>query len=267
MPQGTRSSRLGREGRDQPYRSLQNYVLHELGRLIVAGRVAPGDALPTEPQLAEEFGVGVSVIREATRGLAAKGLVQARARLGTRVRPQSEWHMLDPDILAWQLAAEPDHDLLRDFEEFRLMVEPASARLAAERATDADRAAIGRALERMRENLETPEKYLAADLDFHALLLHATHNRMLQGLQEAVRSAMVLRHANVSPVLPNMHESLPYHVHVLDAVQKGQPDNAAEQMRELLRLTGRDDARLREKRSQKTQAGGVQQDSRRPLAN
>lgn len=249
MTQEIRTSRLGREGRDQPYRNLQTYVLHELGRLIVAGRIAPGDALPTEPQLAEEFEVGVSVIREATRGLAAKGLVQARARLGTRVRPQSEWHMLDPDILSWQLAAEPDHDLLRDFEEFRLMVEPASARLAAQRATAADRAAIGRALERMREGLETPEDYFAADLDFHALLLNATHNRMLQGLQEAVKSALVLRHASVGPVLTGMHESLPYHEHVLDAVEDGHPDEAEAQMQELLRLTGRDDARLRAERS------------------
>lgn len=248
MTQGIRTSRLGREGRDEPYRNLQNYVLHELGQIIVAGRIAPGEALPTEPQLAEEFGVGVSVIREATRGLAAKGLVQARARLGTRVRPQSEWHLLDPDVLSWQLAAEPDHDLLRDFEEFRLMVEPASARLAAERATAADRAEIGRALERMREALDSPEDYFAADLDFHTLLLNATHNRMLQGLQEAVRSALRLRHADVGPVLPSMHESLPYHEHVLDAVGHGEPQKAEARMQELLRLTGRDDARLRDER-------------------
>lgn len=254
MPQEIRSSRLGREGRDQPYRNLQSYVLHELGQLIVAGRVPPGDPLPTEPQLAEEFGVGVSVIREATRGLAAKGLVQARARLGTRVRPQSEWHMLDPDILSWHLTAEPDHDLLRDFEEFRLMVEPAGARLAAQRATPADREAVVRALERMRASVDSPEDYFAADLDFHSLLLNATHNRMLQGLQEAVRSALVLRHANVSPVLTSLQESLPYHEHVLEAVENGQPDTAAQQMHELLGLTGRDDARLREERPRKAPA-------------
>src|SRR4026209_1293429 len=95
-------------GQGQPFRNLQGHLLQQLGQWIVQGGVMPGQALPTEPEIAAQFSVSKTVVREAIRGLAAKGMVQARTRLGTGVLPREHWHVLDPDVLSWQLDAPPD---------------------------------------------------------------------------------------------------------------------------------------------------------------
>lgn len=231
-------------GQGQPFLNLQAHLLQQLGRWIVRGGVAPGQALPTEPEIAAQFQVSKTVVREAIRGLAAKGMIQARTRLGTRVRPRDDWHILDPDVLTWQLDAEPDQQFLRDFEEFRNAVEPAAARIASQRATEVDHDEIDAALERMRANVDSPEDYFAADLEFHSALLAATHNQLLRGLRDAVRAALTVRHANVSTILHDMHESLPHHERVAEAVRAGQPAESVRAMLYLLGLYERDDALL-----------------------
>jgi DNA-binding FadR family transcriptional regulator len=231
-------------GQGQPFRNLQGHLLQQLGRWIVQGGVAPGQALPTEPEIGAQFNVSKTVVREAIRGLAAKGMVQARTRLGTRVLPREHWHVLDPDVLSWQLDAPPDPEFLRDFEEFRHAIEPTAARLAALRADSDDRADIQAALDHMRATAGDPDAYLAADLVFHTAILSATHNRLLRGLRDAVRSALTVRHANVATVLHDMHESLPHHEKVAAAISAGQVAEAERAMIELLALTERDDQRL-----------------------
>ena len=225
-------------------RNRQEQVLDELGHLIVAGAAAPGATLPIEPALAAEFGVSKTVIREAIRGLAAKGLVRTSPRRGTIVCDRDDWHLLDPDVLSWQLRAETGPNMLRDFQEFRRAVEPMGARLAAERATEADRALLREAFELMEQTADVPAQYFAADLKFHAALLAATENQMLRGLRDAVRAALAVRHESAVRILEDMHESMPYHGRVLLAVEAGDPDAAAQAMEELLDLSFRDDARL-----------------------
>jgi GntR family galactonate operon transcriptional repressor len=227
-----------------PFRNLQGHLLQQLGQWIVSGGVAPGEALPIEPEIAAQFHVSKTVVREAIRGLAAKGMVQTRTRLGTRVRPRDDWHVLDPDVLTWQLGSEPDQDFLRDFEEFRYAVEPTAARIAAERARPMALRSIQAALERMQASIDDPDAYFTADLDFHVAILTATDNRLLRGLRDAVRAALTVRHTNVAPVVHDMRESLPYHERLAAALSSGQPDEAVAAARDLLALTERDDARL-----------------------
>jgi DNA-binding FadR family transcriptional regulator len=100
-------------------RGLHGLAVEMLGRRIVGGRVAPGAALPTEQELADEFGVSRSVVREAMKVLAAKGLVSARPMAGTHVRARSEWHLIDPDVLAWRAETDGAPTLLRDLLEVR----------------------------------------------------------------------------------------------------------------------------------------------------
>ncbi len=231
-----------------PFRNLQGHLLQQLGQWIVSGGVAPGEALPTEPEIAAQFGVSKTVVREAIRGLAAKGMVQARTRLGTRVRPKEDWHVLDPDLLGWQLGTEPDQDFLRDFEEFRHAVEPTAARIAAQRARPLALRGIQTALERMRASTDEPDTYFNADLDFHEAILTATDNRLLRGLRDAIRAALTVRHTNVATVLHDMKESLPHHERLADAISNGQADEAVAAAHDLLALTERDDARLANRR-------------------
>jgi DNA-binding FadR family transcriptional regulator len=95
------------------------------------------------------LGVSRTVVREATKVLAAKGMVESRSKRGTVILPRSEWRLLDPDVLAWLTETGLDPEFLRSMFEVRKIIEPAAARLAAERATPAELDEIRSALDAM----------------------------------------------------------------------------------------------------------------------
>jgi DNA-binding FadR family transcriptional regulator len=208
-------------------------VLDDLGARLVAGWVAPGAALPPEPELAVELQVSRTVIREALRVLAAKGLVDARPMLGTRVRPRDEWHLLDPDVLAWRIAAEGEAPVLRELLEVRLLVEPAVAGLAASRQLPS--AELIAAHDAMVEAADDEERFVEADLRFHAALLAATGNASLRQLYAAIGAALRLARTvqvrGARGAGRRAAEALPAHRAVLDAIRAGDVDGAENAMR------------------------------------
>ena len=144
------------KGQMYPRRGLHGEFVHRIGVQILRGDLQPGDALPGEDELSGEYAVSRTVLREAVKVLAAKGLVEARPKTGTRVRPRSKWNLLDPDVLAWRFEASPDGDFFRNIVELRRIVEPEAARLAAERATDEEIAELEGAFARWRARWTTP---------------------------------------------------------------------------------------------------------------
>jgi hypothetical protein len=87
---------------------LHGTIARKLGIAIVSGRYQPGDLLDGEIASSEQFEVSRTAYREAVRILAAKGLVDARPKVGTRINPQLKWNLLDPDVLDWTFESEPD---------------------------------------------------------------------------------------------------------------------------------------------------------------
>src|SRR5918992_1302910 len=124
----------GTEGRwpvtGYPDRGLHGQVVQEVGRRIVSGAEPPGSILDIE-HLEATFDVSKTVVREALKVLAAKGLVDARPKRGTFVRPRADWSLLDPDLLRWQFESSARDQFLTNLHEVRLIVEPAGALLAA----------------------------------------------------------------------------------------------------------------------------------------
>ena len=120
-----------------PRRGLHGEVVHTIGLQIVGGTIQPGDPLPPEDELTSNLAVSRTVLREAVRVLAAKGLVEAKPKIGTRVRARSDWNILDPDVLSWRAETTNDRKLYEDTTEVRLAIEPLAARLAASRASAA----------------------------------------------------------------------------------------------------------------------------------
>ena len=126
-----------------PRRGLHGEVVYTIGRRIVSGELKPGDPLPPEEELTADFDASRTVLREAVRVLAAKGLVEARPKTGTRVRPREEWNILDPDVLSWRVVgAAHDPQLYAEMTEVRLAIEPIATRLAATRMTDDELTAV-----------------------------------------------------------------------------------------------------------------------------
>lgn len=219
-----------------PGRRLHGAIAHKLGTAILSGQYAPGDVLSGEVAFAEELKVSRSAYREAIQVLAAKGLVASRPKAGTRVLPRERWNLLDPEVLGWAFAGEPDVEFVRSLFELRAIVEPAAARLAAQRRSKAELKVMKDALAAMRQHTLTTEAGRAADRDFHNAILQATQNDALKVLSASIGAAVnwTTQFKQRSRALPR--NPIPDHVKVYDAIVAGDPDAAANAMRALVDL-------------------------------
>jgi GntR family transcriptional regulator, galactonate operon transcriptional repressor len=212
-------------------------VVQGIGRRIVRGELAAGEILPEQGELSRQLGVSRTVVREATKVLAAKGLVESRSKRGTVILPRSEWRLLDPDVLAWLTEAGLDPEFLRSMFEVRRIIEPAAVRLAAERATPGELAAIQSTFEAMAK-AKDQTAYLDADIGYHAMLVAATHNDHLVQLVAAFGPALqaglreATRHGWDWPDF--LEYSIGPHREVLDAVMAHDPDRAGDAMERLV---------------------------------
>lgn len=170
--------------------SVHARVVEELGRRITNGGYEPGCALPVETELAGELGVSRTVLREAIKGLAARGMVESRPKIGTHVRLRRYWNLLDPDVLHWCLADMPDQDALRQLFELRVIFEPAAAAHAARRRTDQHVRQLKRAFHGMALS-DSAEDSILSDLDFHMTILEASGNELLLSLGNVISSALL----------------------------------------------------------------------------
>ena len=98
---------------------LHGTIARDLGVLIVSGRYKPGELLNGEIAASDQLHVSRGAYREAVRILAAKGLVESRPKVGTRISQPERWHLLDPDVLSWIFEFEPDDSLLNGLFELR----------------------------------------------------------------------------------------------------------------------------------------------------
>lgn len=224
-------------------RGLHRSTVETLGLRIVSGEVGEGETLDVV-ELQRDFDVSLTVIREALRVLASKGLVAARQKRGTFVRPRSEWQLLDGDVLRWQFGSTPSARFFQDLEELRGIVEPPSARLAAERRTPEDLETLQRHLTAMSDAVGDPSAEVEADLAFHQALLLATHNELLARLDVLIRNGLEARDRLVHDAGPHP-DPVPAHRAVLDKVAAGDADGAERAMRALIARSVEDLARLR----------------------
>jgi DNA-binding FadR family transcriptional regulator len=233
-----------RPPRANPKRSLRIHgtIARQLGIAIISGRYAPGDILEGEVVASEQLCVSRTAYREALRILAAKGLIDARPKIGTRINPRSRWNFLDTDVLEWIFDTEPDAHILNALFELRDLVEPAAAALAASRRTQAQLTAMRQALEAMRLHTLATEAGQNADLNFHATLLQATNNPFLVSLATSVGAAI-----HITTVFKQRHQPLrrnpmPDHDRVYDAIVMKDSARARAAMRGLIRLARIDTA-------------------------
>ncbi|MDE2605983.1 MAG: FadR family transcriptional regulator [Burkholderiales bacterium] len=209
--------------RDSSYRrpperkSMHAQIVRDLGMRIVAGEFPPGSRLPGEAVLCEQYKVSRSVLREATRVLVAKGLVVSRQRAGVIVRPRSDWHLLDPDVLYWLIQSQPTGEFVAALMTVRRIFEPAAAALAARVASEEQRQGIAEAYAGM-EAAQTPAELLEPDLAFHRRIAEATGNDLLAYIGNML--SLALRESiTLSSKLPNTHAlSLPRHKAILTAI-------------------------------------------------
>lgn len=215
-------------------RNLFARAVHEIGTRIVSGALRPGDTLPKEQELGRELAISRSVLREAIKSLASKGLVESRARVGTRVREPIYWNLLDPDVLAWRYWTMPPIEFFHSLFEVRRVIEPAAAELAAEKASDTEIATLEKACRDMETADPTTDDAIVADLAFHRAILAACHNDLLLQMGTLIGVGL-LTSFKIAP--PSYDASLLMHRPVFEAIRARRPGEARSAMRTLLSST------------------------------
>ena len=178
-------------GRADATRSAHGMVTQALAVDILSGRFPPGEVLPVEDELLRRFGVSRTALREALKTLAAKGMILPKARVGTRVLAQSEWHMFDPDIIGWRLQAGMDGGFMRHLFEIRLAIEPAAAALACQRRSEDALPRMATILDEMAACGDDVERFGAVDLLFHKAILAASGNPLMHSIGAVIEAALL----------------------------------------------------------------------------
>jgi DNA-binding FadR family transcriptional regulator len=164
-------------------------VMEDLGVAIVTGRYSEDNPFPIEAMLCEQYGVSRSVLREAVKMLTAKGLLGARPRHGTWVQPEHGWNFLDPDVLRWLLERKLSFQLLAEFTQMRMAVEPVAAAMAATAAGRDEIASIMSAINRMIAAENGDDDPLTSDIAFHVAVMRASGNRFYAQLCDMIDTA------------------------------------------------------------------------------
>lgn len=173
--------------------NLREQVLNAIGGRIISGELSPGDVLPKEDTLSEQYEVSRTVIREAVKGLAARGLVESRPKVGTIIKSRDDWQMLDPSVLEWVASSSSEKEFMLRLAEVRLAIEPGMAGIAARNASSEDIEKISAAYEQLEAAQGDEDAWAKADLAFHTSIVDACKNEFLTYIVSAIRKPLYSR--------------------------------------------------------------------------
>jgi GntR family transcriptional repressor for pyruvate dehydrogenase complex len=212
--------------------TLANRVTRQMEHLIVEGHLKPGDRLPAERELAQQFGVSRTVVREAVRALVAKGLLEVRPGSGTVVSsPTKDAVAQSMSLLLRTAQLEIDYDKVH---EIRRILEVEIAALAAQRRTRQDLERMEEILRKASEIEEDRNCFAECDVAFHAALARATHNELFSVLLDSVVDIMLKVREMGFSVPGTPARAFRYHQAILEQIKAGDPERARQAMREHL---------------------------------
>jgi DNA-binding FadR family transcriptional regulator len=210
-------------------------VLEAVGGAIASGSLRPGSRLTLEG-IQQEHGVSRTVARDTMKVLESMNMVYSRRRVGIVVQERSLWNVFDPKLVRWRLASGRREVQYGSLTELRIAVEPIAAAAAARRASAAERARLVELASALRRFGEAGEldAFLAADIEFHCLLLRSCGNEMFMALERMVAEVLTSRtRQGLMPFRPEDHV-LKAHEDVAMAVAGGDTSGAESAMHHIL---------------------------------
>ena len=210
-------------------------VLDSLGRAIMTGEMAPGQSLTLEA-IQSRYGVSRTLARDCVHTLESIGIVASRRRVGIVVQPREHWSALAPELVRWQLEADPRGPKLGALTELRAAIEPVAAAAAARRATEEQRSGLLALAAAIRAKGATGNvaSYLDDDIAFHSLVLEASHNDTFKALTGIVAEVLSGRARLTGRVQVPQPEALELHERVAGAIAAGDAAVAESSMRDLV---------------------------------
>jgi len=208
-------------------------VVEQLVADIVKGLYPIGSALPPENVLCDQFEVSRTVVREATKTLIEKGLVDSQQGRGTIVCRSEHWNLLDSMVLANLFQRDDGLAYLDNLIEIRVALEAAMAAKAASRATASDRQRLIRQRARLDETLTSPVDYVVEDKALHNLIMDISGDKLsaaiIRAIHDQARNAVKYL-GNISPRL--QEDTHAGHLRIIDAILGGDAEGAAAAMRD-----------------------------------
>lgn len=213
-------------------RSLTQAVVEEVSARITNRALVPGDRLPTESAMMDEYGVSRTVVREAISRLQASGLVETRQGVGTFVRARAAQAPFRVDPAELATLGE-----LVSLLELRIALEAEAASIAAMRRTDEDLAAMRDALQAFERGVAAAGDAVDPDFDFHLRVAHAARNRYFADLMNHLGKVVIPR-TRVNSAQLASEERVEYlrrvgreHEDIYAAIARRDPDAARAAMR------------------------------------
>jgi GntR family galactonate operon transcriptional repressor len=234
--QESRPSFLGSTPQRVPAARLGVAVVHDLVAAIVTGEVAPGQSLPPEAMLSQQFGVSRTVIRESVKRVEEKGLINIAQGRGTEVLPAGSWNVLDPVVLSALVENDDSVGVLDELAVVRGSLEGSMAAEAALVRTDEEVASLRASLDWMHETKDD-KRFEQADVDFHVVVMAASKNRLAQNITQILYSrARESTRFTGATTEEAVQLTLDEHARILRAVERGDAPAAENAMREHIRV-------------------------------
>jgi DNA-binding FadR family transcriptional regulator len=228
----------------QSARNFHSFVINEIGLGIASGTLALGSILPGDAELIDRYGVSRTVLREALKTLEAKGLVEARAKVGTRVQPRNRWNLFDRQVLFWIFHGKPEPGFVDSVIEIRRTLEVQAARLAAGRRTSEQVRMMRYWVQQHDIAATVAESCGLAAYEIHRLVFEASLNPLLRSATGLVEFAVAssLRNQMARGVADFAAPKAGLYAALVQALEVGNADAAVEVVGQLLAI---DDAVMR----------------------
>jgi GntR family transcriptional regulator, transcriptional repressor for pyruvate dehydrogenase complex len=207
---------------------LYEQIVQQIEQRFLNGDLKVGDRLPPERELAEQFGVSRTAVREAVKALRQKGLVEIQPGRGTFITNDASEGVRHSIGLLMKIAG---IDGSPDLVEVREILEPEMAALSAVRATEEHITALREAIAKMDTALTNPDEFIEADLDFHLVLAEATQNTLIPTLIDSIVDLLREQRARIFRVVNGPQRGQVHHRHILDAIVRHDAAAAREAMR------------------------------------
>jgi GntR family transcriptional repressor for pyruvate dehydrogenase complex len=184
--------------------------------LIEKGKLKHGDQLPPERELSAIFQVSRHSVREAIRILEEKEILKSRPGSGTYVIMEDK----DSVVAFLAKAIHEEKGKIREIFQFRRLIEPQIASLAAENATSEDIKELKKILKSHEKNIENILESISYDEDFHLAIARATGNSIVLKMVERINDIVVKTRTEASQTVKRRQESIKSHLKIIDSIEK-----------------------------------------------